>query len=578
MWDGLWRRPWIGAFLLASLLAGSYFLRLEADPPVYLSPSGGAFADEGPWLHNARNLLLFGQLESDGWNPWLLSPLTHLAGLGAMWTGGVTLAVARVSALGVFFLALLALAAWPSSRRLGILIALLYGTHYLVGMYGRLVLVDNMVLLLGIGASSLLCVGLRREGLRWPWLLGAGALAGAALVTKILIIFLVPAWYAVIAGDVFGQRRGWRAFLVPVAAFSAGLFIVYGGWQVGIRWPRAEELSVYMNFYSQQQGLDLKSVAKNITMQRFFAYYSWSPVFLLLFLWSFLRRGTRILREGGWRVLVGPGRAEALKDRGWMPESDELLAFLWFLGGLALLSILRYRPLRYYLLLAPPMAWFVAQELTGLWRKAQVGLPGSPGHIRLLFLLPAMTSAALLVDGIFFSFRLSGAEGGMGISLWRHALLFLGSGLVVVAPRRVALFRARSAAAALIGATLVINMGSTLAWTLQPKTSIGDAAKDLRKTLPNDAVVTGQFAIQLTFDSRLRAVPVWAGYYNSESPFQRYGIDYLLLWDYNRKYEIRHFQEHYPAVMERAREIRRYRIKDSNVILYELTTAHHDGP
>ena len=87
--------PKVWRLALVALILGLAALRLvhlQADPPTYLDLSGGSFADEGPWLHNARNQLKYGTLRTDGWNPMLLSPLTHLFGLASMSIFGVGLA------------------------------------------------------------------------------------------------------------------------------------------------------------------------------------------------------------------------------------------------------------------------------------------------------------------------------------------------------------------------------------------------------------------------------------------------------------------------------------------------------
>jgi hypothetical protein len=106
-----------------------------------------------------------------------------------------------------------------------------------------------------------------------------------------------------------------------------------------------------------------------------------------------------------------------------------------------------------------------------------------------------------------------------------------------------------------MGACLIHEGVGMLSWILQPEYTIKQSSEDLARRIPSNAVVTGQFAIQLTFDTELRAVPVWGGYYNSDRPFERYGISHLVLWDYNDKMEIRNFEEHFPEAMARARPL-----------------------
>jgi 4-amino-4-deoxy-L-arabinose transferase-like glycosyltransferase len=542
---------------LWSLVLGLALLRLarlHADPPPYLDLSGGTFADEGPWLHNARNLLRFGTLRTDGWNPMLLSPLTHVLGLAAMSLFGVGLAEARTSAALVFLLLLAALALWPRDRREGAVAVVLLGANHVAGMFGRLVLVDNMVLLLSCATAALLCSALRRERPAYGRLALAGALAALALITKILVVFLVPAWYAAIGLDALRRHRTRRQLAGAAAAFSAALAGTYLAYVILVRLPNAADFEVYLSFYSNQQALTPWSVAKNIISQRLFAYFSWTPVLLVAFLWALYER-----------------LADLWRGREW-PDPEEALGLVWFLGGVALLSALSYRPLRYYLVLLPPMAMLLGRWLCRMADGEAPRVPARTWPLRLILLGASGTALGLVVDGLAFDFSWSGIENGMGVSLPRLGLLAALAGAAALAPGLLGRMRSPSGAAALLGAYLIVEGAGTMSWILQPEYTIEESSKDLARRLPRDAVVTGQFAIQLTFDTPLRAVPVWGGYYNSDRPFERYGITHLLLWTFNQRKEIRNFEEHFPQAMARARVIHRYWIKRSDVLLYDLQT------
>jgi 4-amino-4-deoxy-L-arabinose transferase-like glycosyltransferase len=62
-------------FLLLILTFGFRFLQLDADPPPDFSWSGGYFADEGFWSHNARNSVRFGNPVQDDWDARIVSPI-----------------------------------------------------------------------------------------------------------------------------------------------------------------------------------------------------------------------------------------------------------------------------------------------------------------------------------------------------------------------------------------------------------------------------------------------------------------------------------------------------------------------
>jgi len=63
--------------LLLIVLAAAAALRgvwLTADPPSQTTV-GIVWHDEGPWVHNARNRVLWGAWRTDQWNPVFLAPV-----------------------------------------------------------------------------------------------------------------------------------------------------------------------------------------------------------------------------------------------------------------------------------------------------------------------------------------------------------------------------------------------------------------------------------------------------------------------------------------------------------------------
>ena len=67
-----------------------------SDPPPDLSTSGGYWADEGFWTHNARNKILFGKWITDEWNNMYASPVPHFLTYAVFKMAGIGLRQARV--------------------------------------------------------------------------------------------------------------------------------------------------------------------------------------------------------------------------------------------------------------------------------------------------------------------------------------------------------------------------------------------------------------------------------------------------------------------------------------------------
>ncbi len=105
-----------------------------------------------------------------------------------------------------------------------------------------------------------------------------------------------------------------------------------------------------------------------------------------------------------------------------------------------------------------------------------------------------------------------------------------------------------------------------LSWVQNPQFAAAEISQDLQKRVGN-GVVTGQWAPELCLENKVRTVPVWHGFVNSEQPFQHYGITHLLLWEYTLGGE--KFAEWYPQDFQKFRPVARYEIKDSDLILYE---------
>jgi hypothetical protein len=68
------------AFIIITLLVMILlmrFIHLGADPPETISISMGYMSDPGPYVHNARNKVLFGKWEIDNWNLMYITPIPH---------------------------------------------------------------------------------------------------------------------------------------------------------------------------------------------------------------------------------------------------------------------------------------------------------------------------------------------------------------------------------------------------------------------------------------------------------------------------------------------------------------------
>ena len=205
--DGAGRR-YLAALLI--VLAGAALLRgvwLTADPPTR-PPEGIVWHDEGAWVHNARNRVLWGAWRVDNWNPVFINPVFTALEYVAFRAFGVGTWQARTvpAASGLFAIACLAggLAA-AGGRRAALVGAILLATNYVFVMWNRAALMESTMTAFIVAAWAAYAAAERRPVM--------GLLAGVAAVlawfTKAAAAFFVAAIIADCGGTlVLAGPRG----------------------------------------------------------------------------------------------------------------------------------------------------------------------------------------------------------------------------------------------------------------------------------------------------------------------------------------------------------------------------------
>src|ERR1044071_7649153 len=82
--------------LLIFLAVFLRLIALRSDPYSSLDWSAGLLTDEGFYIHNARNVALFGHARTDEFNNMLLSPWLHYLQVGVFQTFGTGAVQARL--------------------------------------------------------------------------------------------------------------------------------------------------------------------------------------------------------------------------------------------------------------------------------------------------------------------------------------------------------------------------------------------------------------------------------------------------------------------------------------------------
>jgi 4-amino-4-deoxy-L-arabinose transferase-like glycosyltransferase len=521
--------------ILILLVAGFRIVRITADPPANFGWSGGYFADEGYWSHNARNQALFGNPVQDEWDARVMSPV--FAGIQAWMFRLFGVGLAQVRMIGVISSILLALASFFVFRKQfapqhSFLLALLVSLNYPMMILGRQGILDPFAAALAWTALLLLLNG------SGPAAFVAGALFVVSCTTKYLMVYaFVPLAFVPIAYFT-GSRK-------PVLLCVTGAATALAVWLLLDYLPNRQLIQTYGAYYSSQQNWGLIQVVKNIVTQPFYLYFLKSPVVLFfgnLMLWFLVSR----LRSVG---IV------------------EKVCWVWLVTGIVFFSLWKYRPERYYTSLLPPLAGLAGMALLRIQDVADsFRSPRSRALILIGIALPSIQCLFFLADA-WSGWDMIPQQAGIQAS--DAALFLMLTGVMVWLWKRP---NPKWVVVAFLIAFAAGDLRSYLRWVMDPPYQAVEIAKDLQRRV-GTGVVAGQWAPEVCLENKVRVVPVWHGFVNSDHPIQKYGITHLLLWRYPLGDEAEKFSEWYPEEFRLFHPVTEYTIKDSKLVLYEVNES-----
>ncbi|MGB7061950.1 MAG: glycosyltransferase family 39 protein, partial [Candidatus Zixiibacteriota bacterium] len=370
--------PTVRILLPVMIISLGVFLRcfcLSADRPFNVFPNQSVSV-EGRDIHDvnsdpdqytsfARSKALFGSWDPFGRNIVLClnSALTlisflffKLVGVGR-WQANFVAAILSSLTLIFFYLAIKK----GKDDRTAIFATFFLGFNYLALMYGRSTFSEVPVIFFCVLGFYLLVSGMKRGWLLIP----SGACFACAIVfAKMLAVFILPVCLGVMVlstRDQFPAKLR-RTRFPPVLLFVVGFLAVMLPWFLIIYYPSAGNVSGYI--YSMSVGLhgsprglhslsdfvcslfSFGGVSRVLVSKKYSLgtdlFYRMPFLFILslLFLlsYSFSIRGVK-------RILENLRSCSRL----------ELFFTLWFVLGILALMPWNYRPLRYQVLLIPPM-------------------------------------------------------------------------------------------------------------------------------------------------------------------------------------------------------------------------------
>jgi 4-amino-4-deoxy-L-arabinose transferase-like glycosyltransferase len=545
---------------------------LEADAPLDVSPTQELTLDGPVTVAAARDRALYGS-----WDPFPgpLQPYRYYPGMN--WLAylffkliGVGYWQANLVSVVTGFLSILFLAAFARSqfgRRVSLFSALFMAVSFIYIVYNR----DPMAYTTAAcGVTlSLFCWGLGRRRPLWMFFSGA-VMAFNTLFIKLPGIAFLPAALLGFALLAWPHRRRLRTrVLLPGLLFCAGAVAVLLTWFLFIYLPHAQDVeqAYYVRTFSPAYSL-LDNIRFAVQSMLFFGVeFGFNLRMLPLFGLSYGYVFYRLSR------LLSPNRP-------W-PEPGEIVVLALLISTVGMLFFSGIRPLRFQILLIPPMALTAALTLDGWLRHRRLNLASRFGLAYPVFVLTGLTYfsyqilAALLMLYRMIQFESGPVSDQVALdvgdlySLLTVSLLFGLLGTLVFVWQVVQKGRKsvalpsptrRSALAILaLGAVVGIQLTQYWSWAKQPAFSVMDASRAVGDKYESESMVLGgTYAYTLALENNIPAV-----WFFSDTPQEvrlAYGVTHFA-----RSYEAEDDQELIEAEAERPCEwtqtVRGYLVK-----------------
>ena len=509
--------------LIAVLAAGTLLrvLWLTADPPTHATV-GIVWHDEGPWVHNARNRVLWGVWRTDNWNPVFIAPVFTALEYAAFALAGVGTWQARTVPVASGLIAVVALAIGLralAGTRAGLIGAALLATNYVFVMWNRAALMESTMTAFIVVGWAAYAMGARRPM--------AGLLAGAAAVlaffSKASAIFFVGAigadaslTIALAAFPTLRARAGIdepsstdvrAAWLTIAGAATAGLGIA-----LVFVWPHLAEY----RFYNWQMSVTRKP---EYSLRALADRASWLPIAHDFF--------TRM-----WLVTTAAAVAFATLLAGWRRvRPSERLLVLWVAIGLLELVVHDAGNERRYVMFVPALVALAAL----LFARSGPLVPevsDLPSHARWLAAPIVLVLAYLVIGGVA---RLGFLyEIGPGVRL-AAALSLLVTVIVLWKWNAVVAWAARQHSsgmgiAVVVGLAIAGDLAQYVQWTLHRTWDNYEASRMLGTILPPGTLVHGKLANGLALENQIKPVFVGRGFGNYDDRLQRDDVRFVLTY------------------------------------------------
>lgn len=545
-------------FLFLALLC-LRLLHLPADPPETLSASAGPYGDPGGYAYNARNKVLFGTWELDGFNPMYHTLIPHFVTYLIFKLFGV--GIVQMNLVPVLFSGLvLILIYWLTVKIytpfLARIAMCLLGINFIFIMFSR---VANRIMPMLFFVVLTLCffqLGTKRH----LWNLLAGVATFLAFITKGVGLYILV---ACAAGFILYTliHSEFRQKLTSFGLYLSGIVVAFIPWMVFIHRPYGYVLRSISSI-NVQFLIPPKSLTK-------MAEHFWTRpalVFQNMPLISLLAGMTFVILL--FRLFHNPRRLALL---------DWILLF-WYAGSYVYFAIIYQRVTRHFVPLVIALSLLVVRFIFEIYTPGPIEKPAkvSPFFVGGLFVFllfptsiwvkPLLARLSSSLTRVWTATALLGLT-CMGITLvllllirsWPQNLKFSLSDT----HKRVLVLM-------LLLAITIIQGQKYLAWALHPQFKLKQISVDLGSAF-DQAVVSGLWAPVLCLENRHRAHESYPAFINDNKDYLRqFSITHVIATDFFGGLEKNYYWRNFPEDMENARLLVKYPIWRGSAFLYDL--------
>ena len=369
--------------LILAVAAGIRLFQLSADMPLHVS----SCADEGIYVHNARNKVIFGDWVLDEWNNMYISPVFNylvylsfsLFGVGFVQARLVSVAASLVTIWLVF--RCLERDVGRGAAAVG---GLLLAVNYVYVFFGKMALMEPAMLMFMAMAMYFFLLG--RQNM--SFFLLCGICCSLAFVTKNLAGFYFVVPYVCILLGGLDKRR-----LRACSRLLAGQLLVIGVWFFFFYIPNRGFIDLHNRIkIEERMPVSVGHALMNAITMFNYPFFKMLPFLSLAALAGFVLVGWAIIKR---------------RDRGAM----EVYGALWLISNFVCLSIFSWRPLRYSLSLVIPMVILSVVPIFTLYRvrAGEEGKGVTLTSTRMRAGLRAATSILLALSIILSAYHLGRA-------------------------------------------------------------------------------------------------------------------------------------------------------------------------